>query len=117
MTDGETLAASIEGNLCVIRLQRPDVLNAFDYDMLLAFRRAVDDAARVRRREALAEAEHDREELRGAQPASSLEARRERPARDPREQNRKPPSAGHERQEKGVRQTGRPGRRSAPQTR
>ena len=45
MTDGETLAASIEGNLCVIRLQRPEVLNAFDYDMLLAFRRAVDDAA------------------------------------------------------------------------
>lgn len=44
MTDTETLAASIEGNLCVIRLQRPDVLNAFDYDMLLAFRRAVDAA-------------------------------------------------------------------------
>jgi enoyl-CoA hydratase/carnithine racemase len=41
---GETLSASVEGNLCVIRLQRPEQLNAFDYDMLAALRRAVDDA-------------------------------------------------------------------------
>lgn len=44
MTDTKTLAASIEGNLCVIRLARPEVLNACDYDMLLALRRAVDAA-------------------------------------------------------------------------
>ncbi|MCC2981171.1 enoyl-CoA hydratase-related protein [Sphingomonas sp. IC4-52] len=44
MTDTKTLAASIEGNLCIIRLQRPEVLNAFDYEMLEALRRAVDAA-------------------------------------------------------------------------
>ncbi len=45
MTEPDTLTASIEGRLCVIRLNRPERLNAFDYDMLVALRRAVDDAA------------------------------------------------------------------------
>ncbi len=43
MTD--TLTASIEGRLCVIRLNRPEKLNAFDHDMLVALRKAVDEGA------------------------------------------------------------------------
>lgn len=38
------LDARIEGRLCVITLRRPEALNAFDYEMLAAFRSAVDAA-------------------------------------------------------------------------
>lgn len=38
------IGTSVEGRLCVIRLQRPAALNAFDYDMLTALRQAVDAA-------------------------------------------------------------------------
>jgi enoyl-CoA hydratase/carnithine racemase len=39
-----TLSARIEGRLCVITLRRPETLNAFDYEMLTAFRSAIDAA-------------------------------------------------------------------------
>lgn len=42
--DGQTLGVAREGRLCIITLRRPAALNAFDYPMLLALRRAVDAA-------------------------------------------------------------------------